>query len=218
MPTPPPITRALLIACTVLLFLAQVPPLLLPMGQWLALHPLLSGFWPWQVVTYAFVHVQVLNWLFNMMMLYYFGAQLEEIWGQRRYIQFLLACALTAAATYLLLSLVPMLLGSYFGVAPLIDASGVGLGMLVAFGVLFPQRRIQLFFVLDVTMLNAVLIFLGIDVFLMLGDLFSGTGAWVRDFAQFGGALGGYLMILYWRWRPPSFRRKKSPPNIRRVH
>jgi membrane associated rhomboid family serine protease len=153
-----------------------------------------------------------------MMMLYYFGAQLEEIWGQRRYIQFLLACTLTAAATYLLLSLVPMLLGSYIGVAPLIDATGVGLGMLVAFGVLFPQRRIQLFFVLDVTMINAVWIFLGIDVFLMLGDLFSGTGAWVRDFAQFGGALGGYLMILYWRWRPPSFKRKKSPTNIRRVH
>ena len=84
--------------------------------------------------------------------------------------------------------------------------------MLVAFGVLFPHRRIQLFFVLDVTMRNAVWIFLGIDVFLMLGDLFSGTGAWVRDFAQFGGALGGYLMILYWRWRPPSFKRKKSPP------
>ena len=46
MPPPPPITRALLIACTVLLFLAQVPPLLLPIGQWLALHPVLSGFWP----------------------------------------------------------------------------------------------------------------------------------------------------------------------------
>ena len=86
MQPPPPITRALLIACTVMLFAAQVPPLLLPIGQWLALHPVLSGFWPWQVVTYAFVHVNVLNWLFNMMMLYYFGAQLEEIWGERRFI------------------------------------------------------------------------------------------------------------------------------------
>src|ERR1700743_922582 len=127
MPPPPPIPRALWTACTVLLFLAQVPPLLLPIGQWLALHPALSGFWPWQLVTYPFIHVQVLNWLFNMMMLYYFGAQLEEIWGNKRYIQFLLACALTAAAVYLLLSFVPLLLGSYVGTAPLIDASGVGL-------------------------------------------------------------------------------------------
>ena len=218
MQPPPPITRALLIACTVLLFAAQVPPLLSPIGQWLALHPALSGFWPWQLVTFPFIHVNVLNWLFNMMMLYYFGAQLEEIWGNRRYIQFLLACTLTAAAVYLLLSLLPALLGWSTGMAPLIDASAVGLGMLVAFGILFPQRRIQLFFVLNLTMLQAVWIFLGIDAFLMLGDLFNGTGAWVRDVAQFGGALGGYLMILYWRWRPPSFKRKKSPPHIRRVH
>jgi membrane associated rhomboid family serine protease len=215
MQPPPPITRALLIACTVLLFAAQIPALAAVLYQWLALHPVLSGqFWPWQVLTYAFVHVNVLNWLFNMMMLYYFGAQLEEIWGERRFIQFLLACALTAAATYLLLSLLTMLFGM---LVPLIDASGVGLGMLVAFGILFPQRRIQLFFVLEVTMRNAVWIFLAIDVFLMLGDFSSGTGAWIRDVAQFGGALGGYLMILYWRWRPPSFKRKK-PSHIRRVH
>lgn len=218
MPPPPPLTRALLIACTVLLFMAQVPVLAGVMYQWLALHPVLSGFWPWQVLTYSFLHVNVLNWLFNMMLLYYFGAQLEEIWGNRRYIQFLLACALTAAGTYLLLSLIPALLGWLMPMMPLIDASGVGLGMLVAFGVLFPQRRIQLFFVLDVTMRNAVWIFLGIDVFLMLGDLSSGTGAWIRDIAQFGGALGGYLMILYWRWRPPSFKRRKPPSHIRRVH
>ena len=217
MPSPPPVTRALLIACTVLLFAAQVPLLAQLMGGWLALHPLLSGFLPWQLVTFPFLHVNVLNWLFDMLMLYYFGAQLEEIWGRRRYIQFLLACTLAAAAVYLLLSLVPALLGAYAGPAPLIDASSIGLGMLAAFGVLFPHRRIQLFFVLDVTMLQAVWIFLGIDVFLMLGDLFNGTGAWVRDVAQFGGALGGYLMILYWRWRPPSFKRK-PPPHIRRVH
>ena len=218
MQPPPPITRALLIACTVLLFAAQIPQLLLLMGQWLALHPALSGFWPWQVLTYSFVHVNVMNWLFNMMLLYYFGSELEGIWGERRFIQFVAASALTGAVVYLLLSLLPPLLGWLMPTNPMIDSSTIGLGLLVATGILFPHRPIRLFFVLDVTQRVAVWIFVGIDVFLMLGDFSNGSGAWVRDLGQFGGALGGYLMLLYWRWRPPSRKRPKPPSHIRRVH
>ena len=61
MQAPPPITRALLIACTVLLFAAQIPSLALSMGQWLTLHPALSGFLPWQVVTFPFVNGDVIS-------------------------------------------------------------------------------------------------------------------------------------------------------------
>ena len=218
MQAPPPITRALLIACTVLLFASQIPALGMLMGQWLALHPALSGFWPWQLLTFGFVHVQVLNWLFNMMMLYYFGSELEAIWGERRYIQFLAASALTAAAVYLLLTLLPPLLGWSLATAPLFDSTSIAFGILIAVAILFPHRPIRLFFVLEVTQRVAAWIFLGISVFVMLGDFGYGSAAWARDLAQFGGALGGYLMLLYWRWRPPSFKRRKSPPHIRRVH
>jgi membrane associated rhomboid family serine protease len=89
--------------------------------------------------------------------------------------------------------------------------------LLVAVGVLFPFRPIRLFFVLEVTQRIAVWIFLGIIVFLTLGEFSNGSGAWARGLGQLGGALGGYLMILWWRWRPPSFKRKK-PTHIRRVH
>ncbi len=218
MPPPLPITRALLIACTVLLFAAQIPALAILMNQWLALHPVLSGFWPWQLLTFSFMHVSVLNWLFNMMLLYYFGTELEGIWGERRFIQFLLASALTGAAVYLLLSLLPVLLGSPMPTAPMFDSSAIGLGLLVAVGMLFPHRPIRLFFVLEVTQRVAVWIFLGIIVFLTLGEFSNGSGAWARGLGQLGGALGGYLMILFWRWRPPSFKRKKPPSHIRRVH
>jgi membrane associated rhomboid family serine protease len=214
MQLPPPITRALLIVCTVLLFLgAAVRPLQYLEFQWLALFGLRSGgFWPWQIVTYPLVHIDGLSWLFNMLMLYFLGGRLEDLWGRRRYIQFLLACTVAAAVVYLLLALL------FDTAVPLMGVSGVAFGMMVAFGILFPSQRVMLYFVAEVTMRTAVWLFLGLAVIMMVGQMFNGTGAWVSQVAQLGGALGGWLMLLYWRWRPPSFKRKKPPTHIRRVH
>ncbi len=217
MQPPPPITRALLIACTVLLFAAQIPMLAMLMGQWLALHPALSGFWPWQVLTFSFVPASVPTWLFNMLMIYYFGSEMENIWGERRFVQFVLASAVTGAVVYLLLSLLAQFLGMLVP-AIMIDASTISLGLLVAAGVLFPRRTIRLYFVLEVTQRVAVWICVGIIVFMTLGDFSNGSGAWARGLGELGGALGGYLMLLYWRWRPPSRKRPKPPSHIRRVH
>lgn len=208
MQPPPPITRALLIACTVLLFLAQVPSLRLPLLTWLSLTPIQSGFFfGYQAVTYAFLHVDPMHWFVNMLALYFFGTELENLWGEKRFIQFVLASTLMAALFYLVLTLV-------FGQStPLLGASGAVFGMLAAFGILFPNRPLLLYFVAQVKMRTAVLVFIGIEVFIMLGNL--GSGAWIGNLAHLGGALGGYLMILYWRWRPPSRRRGSSP--VRRV-
>src|SRR6201986_4340013 len=104
---PPPVTRALLIACSVLMFLGfAARPLLNLELLWLSLFGLRGGeFWPWQVVTYPLVHFDGFAWFFNMMNLYFFGSRLEELWGRRRYIQFLLTCTVTAAIVFLLLAL-----------------------------------------------------------------------------------------------------------------
>ena len=70
-----------------------------------ALWPLHSGrFMPWQVVSYAFLHGDFLHLFFNMLGLWMFGAELERLWGQQRYWQFLLASVLAAAATQLLIT------------------------------------------------------------------------------------------------------------------
>ena len=211
---PPPVTRARLIACTVLLFLgAAVRPLQLLEFQWLSLYGVFSGgFWPWQILAYPLVHMDGLGWFFNLLMLYFMGSRLEELWGVRRYVQFLLACTVMAALVFLLITL------AFGTLVPLAGMASAVFGMLVAFGILFPHQRILLYFVAEVTMRTAVWVFIGIEVILMIGSMLGGGGAWVSVVSQLGGALGGYLMLLYWRWRPPSFKRKKSPPHIRRVH
>jgi membrane associated rhomboid family serine protease len=212
MQPPPPITRALLIACTVLLFLCHIPALQLTMIEWVALTPVQSGFFlGYQMLTYAFVHIDPFQWFFNMMGLYFFGSELENLWGERRFIQFLLASTLVGALFYVVLTLL-------FGASvPLVGSTGALFGMLVAFGVLFPNRTLMLYFVAQVRMRTAVIVFIGIEVFIMLGNMGSLSGAWIGNLSHLGGALGGYLMILYWRWRPPSFRRGRKSP-LRRVH
>jgi membrane associated rhomboid family serine protease len=210
MQTPPPITRALLIAITLLLFVTQVPSLKAALWAWLGLMPVRSGFfWPWQVLTYPLVHADAMQWFVNSLVLYMFGSQLEGLWGARRYVQFLVASVLSSAVVYLALTLL------FAASLPQLGAGCLVWGMMLAFAILFPHQRILLFFVADVTMRNALLIFLGIEVFLMLGSIASASTSWVQSVSDIGGAIGAYLMILWWRHRPPSFRRR---PPIRRVH
>ena len=125
MPPIPPLTRNLMLACTAF-FCLQV---FLPLDRWLALWPIGSGlFMPWQVVSYAFLHGGVFHLFFNMLGLWMFGSELERIWGQQRYWQFLLAGVLAAAAAQLL---VTALTGS---MAPTVGASGGLFALLLAFG------------------------------------------------------------------------------------
>jgi membrane associated rhomboid family serine protease len=181
----------------------------LPIDGWLALWPVQSGqFWPWQLVTYAFLHDRY-NWLhlaFNMLGLWMFGGELERLWGDKRYMQFLLASVLSAAAVQLLVTYVA---GSS---VPTIGASGAVFGLLLAYGMLFPNRIIMpLFPPIPMKARTFVIVFGALE--LLMGT-WNFTGGGIAHFAHLGGMLGGYLMILYWRGRPP-FGRGGGP---RRYH
>jgi len=198
MQPPPPVTRALLIAILAVFVLQQIPQL--PLVRFFALFPLQSGFfWPWQVVTYAFLHLGLSHAFFNMLALWMFGVELELLWGARRYIQFLAAGALAAALVYLVLAFL-------FPSIPIVGASGAIFGLLIAFGLLFPNRQILFFMIWPTTMRTAVILFGLLEiVFIVIAP---GAGA-ASNIAHLGGMLGGYLMILWWRRRPPRFRRVK---------
>ena len=79
-----------------------------------------AGFAPWQLVSYAFLHGSLMHLAFNMFGLYMFGSELERLWGARRFVVFLIAGVLAAAAVQILWTL---LIGSR---APMTTSDGSG--------------------------------------------------------------------------------------------
>jgi membrane associated rhomboid family serine protease len=187
--TPPPVTRALLIA-NVLVYLLELFAFE-PMAALFALWPLGPMFHPWQVVTYAFLHApNPAHIFFNMFALYMFGAQLEGYWGSRRFAAFYFASVLAAAGTELLV------LVQSPTVEPVIGASGGVFGLLLGFAWFFPRQRLMLVFPpiilpawLLATLYGALELVLGV----------AGAEDNVAHFAHLGGMLGGAVVILLWR-------------------
>ncbi len=187
----PFITQGIVIA-NVLVFLLE-----LVLGNGLisvfALWPLGSQFMPWQILTYAFLHGSVTHLLFNMFALYMFGADIERIWGGRRYLTYYLVCAVAAALAQLLVSSAT---GAYY---PTLGASGAVFGLLLAFARYFPERQIMLLIPpipmpakLFVVLYGAIELFLGV----------TGSQEGVAHFAHLGGLAGGWLLMRYWKsWR-----------------
>jgi membrane associated rhomboid family serine protease len=198
MPPLPPITQALMMVNVAAFFLDWLSGGLL--GRWLALYPLAFGFLPFQVVTYAFMHGDFGHLFFNMIGLWTFGAELERLWGPKRFLQFYFASLLTAALTQLL---VTWLLGSVY---PTVGASGALFGLLLAFGMLFPNRQVMLIIPpIPLKAKTLVLVFGGLA--LLLGV--TGTASGIAHFAHLGGMIGGFLMIRYWRGQPPFRGRRR---------
>jgi len=158
----------------------------------LALWPLGAGFFPTQLVTYAFVHVGLMHIAFNMIGVLTFGRDLELLWGTRRFVIYYFACAIAAALTQLGVGL---LTGS---ASPTAGASGAVFGLLLAYALRFPQRRLMLLFPpipmrapVFAVVYGAIELFLGV----------TGTQEGVAHFAHLGGMLGGFLLLTAWRRR-----------------
>lgn len=201
MPPIPPITKWLLIVNVAAFFLEDLLRLATGVSfqAWLALWPLANGFLPWQVVTYAFLHGDIVHLLFNMFALWMFGSELERLWGEQRYIRFYAASVLAAAATQLVVTAAS---GSPF---PTVGASGGVYGLLLGFGMMFPNRQIMLL-IPPIPMKAKVYVVIFGALELWLGLRVSDG---VAHFAHLGGMLGAFLMIRYWRGQPPFQRRRR---------
>ena len=195
MPPLQPVTRALLLINVAVFFLARL------FGGGIesvfALWPLGTNFLPWQVATYAFLHVSFEHLFFNMLGLWMFGSELERIWGEKRFLQFYAASVLAAALAQLVVTAV---MGSVY---PTVGASGGLFGLLFAFAVMFPNRVILLFFVIPMKARYLVALYGLLELYQGVYVMNSG----VAHFAHLGGMVGGFLMIRYWRGQAPFGRR-----------
>ena len=198
-----PVTRALLIANVAVYLLQLVSGNALM--DWLALWPLGYGFMPWQLLTYGFMHGGLMHLLFNMLVLFMFGAPLEQTWGEKRFLLYYLVCVAGAGVCQLL---VGTLLENP---ATVLGASGGVFGLLLAYGMLFPNQRVMLLFP-PIPMKARTLVIVYGAVELMLG--FTGWQPGVAHFAHLGGMFFGWLLIRYWRGQPPFNKRRPPGPRI----
>ncbi len=162
----------------------------------LALWPLGSSFpsfMPWQLVTYGFLHGDIYHIGFNMFMLWMFGRELELVYGPRRFLVYYLICVVGAGVVQLL---VAALQGSIY---PTVGASGGVFGLLLLFGMTFPNRMIMLIFPPIPMKAKYMVVLFGL-LELYLGV--SGSAPGIANFAHLGGMLFGFILIHRWRNAP----------------
>ena len=191
----PPAIKNLLII-NGLVFLAQMTPVLgLTVMEYLALWPLGSAasFYPWQLVTYGFLHGDFMHLLFNMFALWMFGLQVENTMGTKRFLSYYFVCVVGAGLVQL------FALYSTGGYAPTVGASGAVFGLLLAFGMFFPNQPIYLYFLFPIKAKWFVVIFGALELFYGVSNVQPG----VANFAHLGGMVFGFVLIQYWRGQLP---------------
>lgn len=147
-------------------------------------------FMPWQLVTYGFLHGDMAHIAFNMFGLWMFGRDLENFMGPRRFITYYLTCVIGAGIVQLI---VAKIMGTAY---PTIGASGGVFGILLAYGLTYPNRTVVL--LIPPIPMKAKYFVLGYGLLeLYLGV--SGRAPGVANFAHLGGMLFGFALIQYWR-------------------
>ena len=164
--------------------------------QWLALNPagLLNGF-VWMPFTYMFMHGSLMHLFGNMLMLFFFGPEVERVLGSRQFLRFYVLCG----ALGVLANLIPVTMLGANANFLVVGASGATLSVLVAFGMIDPDRRVFLFpLPIPITTRFLIMFIIAMNIMSAVG----GGGA-TSVATHFGGMIVGYL---YMKWRPGFMR------------
>ena len=181
------------------------------LAQYLGLHYIgASDFRPYQFVTYMFMHGSFAHLFFNMFALWMFGNAIENAWGPKRFLIFYFVCGIGAGLTqelvqYIQLSdihnfqnvnlggrIVPV--EDYLNMLTTVGASGAVYGILLAFGMMWPNSMIYLYFLIPIKTKWFVLIYGLLELFTGFSSIDN-----VAHFAHVGGMVFGLLLILYWK-------------------
>lgn len=145
----------------------------------------LTGPLVYQVVTYMFLHNPHSFWhvLFNMLMLWMFGSEIERLWGTRRFLKFYFLTGIAAGIFTVIMTPNSM--------TPVIGASGAVLAVLIAFAVLWPNRTVLLYFLIPVKVKYLMIFIVGMDLIVVLAGASDGVAHWTH----LGGAMFGFLYM-----------------------
>jgi len=186
----PNVIFSLLVANGVVFALQQLSPnfLVINFGLW-PYGVQGSPFMPWQLVTYAFLHGNLSHIFFNMFGLWMFGRDIERLMGAKRFLIYYFTCVVGAGIVQLIVA------GSHGSLYPTIGASGGVFGILLAYGMTYPNRMVMLMFPPIPMRAKYFVLFYGlIELYLGVG----GAAPGVAHFAHLGGMLFGFLLLRYW--------------------
>ena len=196
---PGPLSQAMkwLIGANVALFVLQI---VLPgITDLLGLEPaaVVRQFEVWRLGTYMFLHAGIWHILFNMLALWMFGTELERIWGTRYFLKFYFVTGIGAGVLTVLFSLLPFGLTQSLYLSNVIGASGAIYGLLLAYGLYFPDRPIYMYLVFPIPARYFVMI---MGALAFYSSLAMSNG--IASATHLGGLLVGYLYLKGARFRP----------------
>ena len=166
----------------------------------LGLHFMLSSeFRPYQFITYMFLHGGFGHLFFNMFALYMFGTSVENTWGPKRFLTYYIISGIGAAIVhYLIFYFYQNPTENMFDAPVIIGASGAVFGLLLAYGMLFPNQVIYVQFIIPMKAKYFVALYGAVELFSGLGNSASDN---VAHFAHLGGMLFGFILIKFWEKR-----------------
>ena len=183
---------------------------------------LASEFHIYQFITYMFLHGGFTHILFNMFALWMFGSVIERVWGPKKFFFYYIVCGIGAGITqelvqyanyayeglaayqYVSTGGVQMTTDAYINLWTTIGASGAVYGILLAFGMIFPNERLFIIpFPFPIKAKWLIVGYIAIELF----SAMSGPGDGVAHMAHLGGMLFGFLLIRYWQKHPDSSNR-----------
>lgn len=189
-------------------------------------YPLSQDFGVWQFVTYMFMHASFMHILFNMFALWMFGNTLENVWGGKRFLNYYLITGIGAGLVQVLVAYIRIktleagltfdeiqvvysggevlqgmnidLMTSLYQTinTPTVGASGAVFGILLAFGMMFPNSLIYVYFAIPVKAKYFVMIYGAIELY---SGISNSAGDNVAHFAHLGGMIFGFFLIQYWK-------------------
>lgn len=213
----PMVVKNLLII-NVLFFLASQFEGNFDLYQLFGLHfPTAPNFKVWQPITYMFMHADVMHIFFNMFALFMFGSKLENYWGPKRFLTYYMVTGIGAAVVHFAVfyftsyhqiqvelshittpgsEYYESVMDTFLNGSLVIGASGAVFGLLLAFGMLFPNTELMmLFFPVPI---KAKYFVIGYGLIELFSGIRATEGDNVAHFAHLGGMLFGFIMIKYW--------------------